>query len=744
MDYMDSNKIGQRIENKLIHALGRTISEATNDEIYKAAAECIRDDIMISWADSRKRVQEQGVKKLYYMSAEFLMGRAFSNNLINQGLYEAYREAFWEMGLDFDKITDEENDAGLGNGGLGRLAACFLDSLSTMELPVLGCGIRYEYGMFRQKIVDGTQIEMEDDWLRDGNVWEIERPELSVEVHFNGTIQENWTENGLKIEHKDYNTVIAVPYDVPIIGYKTKTPATLRLWSARSKRRFDFHSFNEGIYDKAMADQTFAETISKVLYPSDDHMQGKMLRLKQFYFLASATMQSMIKRHKAVFDDLNSLPEHVVIQINETHPALAMPELMRILMDEEDFGWDEAYGMVKKIFHYTNHTIMSEAMECWDENMFRLLLPRIYQIFPQKYLAITNGITHRRWLALANQGLYHLVREYVKGDILKDYRLFEQILPYKDDKEFCKKYEKVKRNNKIRFAKYIKEKQGIEVNPESIFDVHCKRLHEYKRQLLKCLHIIYIYQKIKKDPTCITTPITFIFAAKAAPGYARAKEIIRLIHSIQEMVNKDPDMDGKIQVVFVENYCVSVAEILIPAADISEQISTAGMEASGTGNMKFMMNGALTIGTMDGANIEIAERVGQENIFIFGDSAEGNYNKKMYHTYNPGIIFENHPGIRDVCNCLIEGNLLRYGNRKYSEIYQNLLFGEYGEADPYYILADFPSYIETYEKVYHLYVNHKDEWIKKAIVNTAKSGYFSSDRTIEQYNEKIWNLKPVK
>lgn len=338
MDYMDSNKIGQRIENKLIHALGRTISEATNDEIYKAAAECIRDDIMISWADSRKRVQEQGVKKLYYMSAEFLMGRAFSNNLINQGLYEAYREAFWEMGLDFDKITDEENDAGLGNGGLGRLAACFLDSLSTMELPVLGCGIRYEYGMFRQKIVDGTQIEMEDDWLRDGNVWEIERPELSVEVHFNGTIQENWTENGLKIEHKDYNTVIAVPYDVPIIGYKTKTPATLRLWSARSKRRFDFHSFNEGIYDKAMADQTFAEAISKVLYPSDDHMQGKMLRLKQFYFLASATMQSMIKRHKAVFDDLNSLPEHVVIQINETHPALAMPELMRILMDEEDFG----------------------------------------------------------------------------------------------------------------------------------------------------------------------------------------------------------------------------------------------------------------------------------------------------------------------------------------------------------------------------------------------------------------------
>lgn len=813
MEQVESKKIAKRIENKLIHALGTTISEATSDEIYKAAAECIREDIMTSWADSRKRVQEQGVKKLYYMSAEFLMGRAFSNNLINQGLYETYRAAFWEMGIDFETIVDEENDAGLGNGGLGRLAACFLDSLSTMELPAVGCGIRYEYGMFRQKIVDGTQIEMEDDWLRDGNIWEIERPELSVEVHFNGTIQENWTEQGLKIEHKDYNTVVAVPYDVPIIGYQTKTPATLRLWSARSKQKFDFHSFNEGIYDKAMSDQTFAEAISKVLYPSDDHMQGKVLRLKQFYFLASATMQSMIQKHKQVFDDLHTLPEHVVIQINETHPALAIPELMRILMDEEGFGWDEAYQIVKKMFHYTNHTIMTEAMECWDETMFQMLLPRIYQIIcalnekycqkirayysqddakvskmalignheirmanlcvavcrrvngvsnlhgdilkekifngsyrisPQKYLAITNGITHRRWFALANQGLYHLVKEYVKGDILKDYHLFEQILPRKDDKEFCKKYEKVKHNNKVRFAKYIKEKQGIEINPDSIFDVQCKRVHEYKRQLLKCLHIIYIYQKIKKDPSCIQTPITFIFAAKAAPGYIRAKEIIRLIHSIQKMVNEDPDMKGKIQVVFVENYCVSVAEILIPAADISEQISTAGMEASGTGNMKFMMNGALTIGTMDGANIEIAQRVGKENIFIFGDSAQGNYNKKKYRAYNPGIVFENHPGIRDVCNCLIEGNLLRYGGKKYSDIYQSLLFGEYGEADPYYVLADFPSYIETYETMYKLYTEQKEEWVKKAVINTAKSGYFSSDRTIEQYNEKIWNLKPVK
>lgn len=813
MNQTDNSEIVQRIKSKLAHSLGTTIGEATNDEIYKAAAQCVREDIMIAWADSRKRVQEQRTKKLYYMSAEFLMGRAFSNNLINLGLYEKYKEAFLEMGLDFDAITDEENDAGLGNGGLGRLAACFLDSLSTMELPTVGCGIRYEYGMFRQKIVDGTQIEMEDDWLRDGNVWEIERPELSVEVHFNGTIHENWTENGLKIEHKDYNTVVAVPYDVPIMGYKTNTPVTLRLWSATSKQKFDFHSFNEGIYDKPMADQTFAEAISKVLYPSDDHAQGKMLRLKQFYFLTSATMQSMIKKHKMVFEDLHTLPDHVVIQINETHPALAIPELMRILMDEEGFGWDEACQIVKKMFHYTNHTIMTEAMECWDETMFKLLLPRIYQIIcalnekycqkirayysqdegkisemaiignqeirmanlcvavcrringvsqlhgdilkekifhnsykisPQKYLAITNGITHRRWFGLANQELYHLADKCVDGDILKDYHLFEHLLDYKDNEEFCQKYAKIKRNNKIRFAKYIKEKQGIDINPDSIFDVHCKRVHEYKRQLLKCLHIIYIYRKIKRDPACIDTPITFIFAAKAAPGYAKAKEIIKLIHSIQTMVNSDPDMKDKIQVVFVENYCVSVAEMLIPAADISEQISTAGMEASGTSNMKFMMNGALTIGTMDGATIEIAKRVGKENIFIFGDSAQGNYNKKKYHAYNPGIIFENHPGIRDVCNCLIEGNLIRYGRKKYSEIYQSLLFGEYQEADSYYVLADFPSYIETYERMYRLYVDHQKEWVKKAVINTAKSGYFSSDRTIEQYNEKIWNLKPVK
>lgn len=807
------DRIIQKVENKLINALGTTLEDATNDDIYKATAGCIRDEIMMTWAAGRKKMEDQGVKRLYYMSAEFLMGRAFSNNLINKNRYLDYRKAFEKMGIDFDVIADEERDAGLGNGGLGRLAACFLDSLATQNLPVIGCGIRYEFGLFRQKIVDGGQIEVEDDWLRDGYIWEVERPELSVEVHFNGTIEENWTEDGLKITHKDYNTVVAVPYDVPVIGYQSQVPATLRLWSARSKQRFDLHSFNEGIYDKAMADQAFAEVISKVLYPADDHMQGKMLRLKQFYFLASATIQLMVKNHKKNRGDLHTLPEYAVIQINDTHPTLAIPELMRILMDEEGFGWDEAYQIVKKMFHYTNHTIMSEALECWDENMFKLLLPRIYQIicilnekycqklriyyandenriskmsmignnqvrmanlcvavcrrvngvselhgdilkqnlfhdsysiYPQKYLAITNGVTHRRWFGLANHRLYQLVQRYVQGDILKDYRLFSKLLPLKDDVDFCREYDRIKQENKIRFARYMKEKQGINVNPDSIFDVQCKRLHEYKRQLLKCLHIIYLYQQIKKNPEMISKPITFIFAAKAAPGYIRAKDIIRLIHSISEMLHRDPVVKDKLQVVFVENYCVTTAEMLIPAADISEQLSTAGLEASGTGNMKFMMNGALTIGTRDGANMEILEQVGEDQIFMFGASVEEIQNMKRYHTYNPGTIFEENPNIRDVCNCLVDGELLQYGKRKYSDIYQSLLFGEYGQPDQYFVLYDLPSYIETFQRAYDMYVNQHELWIQKAVINTAASGFFSSDRAVEQYNEKIWNLIPIR
>jgi starch phosphorylase len=804
------NEIKDAVERKLSHSFGTSLEEATREELYKAGAGCIRDEIMQKWSKSRKKIEDSGAKKLYYMSAEFLMGRAFSNNLINAGVFEDYKTAFKEMGFDLEEIGKEEPDAGLGNGGLGRLAACFLDSLATLDLPVIGCGIRYEYGLFKQKIIDGTQIEIEDDWLREGHVWEIERPELSVEVKFNGTVEQEWAEDGLKIHHKDYHTVIAVPYDVPIIGYQSNTPATLRLWSARSKQTFDLHYFNEGMYNKSMADQEFAEVISKVLYPADDHMQGKMLRLKQFYFLTSATMQLAVRSHKEKRGDLHTLADHAVVQINDTHPTLAIPELMRILMDEEGFGWDEAYDIVSQMFNYTNHTIMQEALECWDENMFKLLLPRIYQIictlnekycntlrtyypndegkiaymsiignsqirmanlciavcrrvngvsqlhgdiiknqlfhdsyniYPQKYLAITNGITHRRWFALSNPGLYRLVSENIEGDVLKDYKLFDKITPLANNPEFCKAYDTVKMENKKRLAKYLKEEQGIEINPNSIIDVQCKRLHEYKRQLLKCLHIIYLYKEIKRNPDFITTPITFIFGAKAAPGYTRAKDIIRLINSIGEMVNNDPEIKQKIQVVFVENYSVSVAEVLIPAADISEQLSTAGLEASGTGNMKFMMNGALTLGTMDGANVEIYEQVGKDNIFIFGATVDEINSMKQYKTYNPGNVFEQSPIIRDVCNCLISGDLPKYGKRKYSDIYQSLLFGDFGTADQYFVLYDLPSYIEEYRKVYKTYTEKHDQWVKMAVLNTAKSGFFSSDRTIAEYNDKIWHLK---
>ena len=810
----DKKLFKQEVLNNLKTQFRVALDNASQQQIYQAVAYALKEWIIEDWMDTQKTYEEKDPKILYYMSMEFLMGRALGNNLINMSMYGEVKEALEELGVDLNMVEDQEPDPALGNGGLGRLAACFLDSLATLGYAAYGCGIRYQYGMFKQKIKDGYQIEVPDEWLKNGNPFELKRPEYAKEVRFGGNIRTEYDEAAGRINfiQENYQSVMAVPYDYPVVGYGNHIVNTLRIWDAEPITDFQLDSFDKGEYDKAVEQKNLAKNIVEVLYPNDNHYEGKELRLKQQYFFVSASLQAAVAKYKKNHDDITKLYEKMTIQMNDTHPTVSVAELMRILMDEEGLGWDEAWEVTTKTCAYTNHTIMTEAMECWDENMFRFLLPRIYQIvcafnekycnkirayyshdeekvrsmaiignneirmanlcvalcrringvsnlhadilktrifkgsyqiFPQKYLAITNGITHRRWFGLANQGLYHLAKEYIKGDILKDYHLFEQFLLYKEDEEFLKKYSEVKENNKIRFAKYIKEKQGIEINPDSIFDVHCKRLHEYKRQLMKCLHIIYVYQRIKKDPECITTLITFIFAAKAAPGYTKAKEIIRLIHSVAEMVNKDPDMKGKIQLVFVEDYCVSVAEMLIPAADISEQISTAGMEASGTGNMKFMMNGALTIGTMDGANIEIAERVGRENIFIFGDSAEGNYNKKTYHTYNPGIIFENNPWIRDVCNCLIEGNLLYYG-KKYSEIYQSLLFGEYGEADPYYVLADFPSYIETYETMYRLYVDQKEEWIKKTVINTAKSGYFSSDRTIEQYNEKIWNLKPVK
>ncbi|MGI6030083.1 MAG: glycogen/starch/alpha-glucan phosphorylase [Eubacteriales bacterium] len=805
-----SQKIVENIKGKLKRHFGKNLADATKEELYKASALCIRDDIMDQWLRSREKCDAKGLKRVYYMSAEFLMGRAYTNNLINLNQQEEYREAFESIGVDIREIAGQERDAGLGNGGLGRLAACFLESLATLDLPAMGCGIRYEYGLFKQKIIDGAQVETEDNWLQDGCVWEVERPECAVEVHFNGEVKETWTEQGMKIVHHNYNTVLAVPYDVPVIGYKSKCPATLRLWSARSVEEFDIHSFNRGDYAKAMVNRELAEVISKVLYPADDHDQGKQLRLKQFYFFTSATMQSMVRTHKAKYGDLRTLPQHAVVQINDTHPTLAIPELMRILMDEEGYGWDEAFGIVSQMFNYTNHTILSEALEKWDENMFRLLLPRIYsivqelnrrycerlnqyypgdmnriadmaivaygqirmanlcvavarrvngvsqlhgdilkrdlfqdscRIYPQKYLAITNGITHRRWLALANPGLTQLMRDTLKTDFIADYTQFEKLLPYADDAEFRKKYAAIKRENKVRLAEYLKRTQNVELNVDSIIDVQCKRLHEYKRQLLKCLHILYLYNALLADPGIITTPITFIFGAKAAPGYVRAKNIIRLINAIGDLVNNDPRTKDKIQVIFLENYCVSAAEVLIPAADISEQLSTAGLEASGTGNMKFMMNGAVTLGTMDGANVEIYEQVGPDNIFIFGARVEEIENLKRYKSYRPGEVYERNLHVRDAINRLIDGSLPGVSKNQFSDLYQSLLFGDRDGADRYFVLYDLPSYIEAYAKAYETYVWDNDKWMRMAVVNTAKSGFFSSDRTILEYNEKIWELK---
>ncbi len=800
----------RNIVGKLKRHFGKTLETASMEELYKASAICIRDEIVDMWVSAKEKAEEENLKKVYYLSAEFLMGRAYINNMINLGILEKYRSAFDSLGLNLSDIANQEKDAGLGNGGLGRLAACFLDSLATLELPAMGCGIRYEYGLFRQKIVDGEQVELEDNWIEDGYIWEMERPDDAVEVRFNGEIEEVWTENHMTPVHKNYNTVLAVPYDVPVVGYQSPYPATLRLWSARAKDRFNMNFFDRGEYVKAMEERELAEVITKVLYPNDNHEQGKLLRLKQFYFFTSATMQYLVKEHKRKYGDLHTLPSHAAIQINDTHPTLAIPELMRILMDEEGFDWDSAYAIVQSMFNYTNHTILAEALECWDEQMFKLLLPRIYSIVqamnekycrwlnrffpgdmdrisrmsivaynqirmanlcvavcghvngvsqlhgeilrqqlfadeyrvsPGKFLAITNGITHRRWLAVANPGLTKLMTSVIGDGFLKDYREFEKLMPFTGDEEFLKLYAGVKQENKVRLANYLYSAQGVELRTDAIFDVQAKRLHEYKRQLLKCLHILYLYNKLHENPRFLTQPIVFLFAAKAAPGYLRAKNIIRLINAIADLIHNDPLTNSLLQVVFIENYSVSNAELLIPAADISEQISTAGLEASGTGNMKFMMNGALTLGTMDGANIEIYDQVGKDNIFIFGAGEEDISSMKRYHSYRPGEIYEKNMDVRNAVNRLIDGTLPGVSNHRFSDLYQSLLFGDYGGADPYFLLYDFASYIHAFDRARHLYQREPLTWMKKAAINTAKSGFFSSDRTILEYNDRIWHLK---
>lgn len=722
---LSKEQIKQEIINNVKNLYRKTIDEATPEEIYQAAVFAIRDVIADKWIKTHDDYRNKDVKVVYYLSMEFLMGRFLGNTVMNLMMYDEIKGAFDELGIDYNRIEDMEPDPGLGNGGLGRLAACFLDSLSTLQLPAYGCGIRYHYGIFEQKIENGYQVEVPDNWLEHGDPWAIKRNDYTIEVKFGGNVRAvEKPEGGYRFVQENYHSVIAVPYDYPVVGYGNNTVNTLRLWDAKPKNEFDLKSFNEGNYQKALEEQNLANTLTDVLYPADEHYAGKELRLRQQYFFISATVQRVIQHFKKKHTDFNQLPDKVAFQLNDTHPTVAIAELMRVLVDENDIPWDQAWEITRKVCAYTNHTIMAEALEKWPMELFSRLLPRIYQIVeeinkrycaalierfgndPQKirdmaiiadgqirmaYLAIvgshsvngvaalhteilkkqelknfyeiypekfnnkTNGITQRRWLGHANKKLADLITKTIGNGWITELTELEKLLPYAEDKAFQKEFMEIKKHNKIALAQYIKEKKGIEINPDSIFDIQVKRLHEYKRQLLNVFHIIGLYNQLKNNPGLDITPRTFIFGAKAAAGYHRAKLIIKLINSVADVINNDDSIKGKIKVVFMENYRVSLAEKLIPAADVSEQISTASKEASGTGNMKFMLNGALTIGTMDGANVEIYEEVGKDNIFIFGMTAEEVIAKYKDNSYDPWAICNINQDVRMILTSLING-----------------------------------------------------------------------------------------
>ena len=811
----EEEMLKKMIVGKVNRHFGKVMEEATPDMIYKACALTARDRIMEKWSVSHTNVKKNGNKKLYYLSFEFLMGRLLATNVLNLLQTSEYENVLKDLGYDINEIVELENDAGLGNGGLGRLAACFIDSLTTLDLPAYGCTIRYEYGLFKQKIVDGYQMELPDPWLENGNVWEIARPEETVEVKFGGQVYCDWYEGRYSFRYENEHTILAMPYDVPLCGYDSKIINKLRLWSAKSKEVMNMTEFNSGNYTRAVEERQLAEVISKVLYPEDNHTEGKELRLKQQYFLVSATLQWILREFKDRNGcDWDKLPEKVVLHINDTHPTLAIPELMRLLMDEEGLGWDYAWELVTKVFAYTNHTVMSEALEKWNVDMFKRILPRVYMIvdeinrrlmerlnwfYPndplkhqymaiiadnqvymanlclatcfavngvsklhteilkddifadyyrmdtERFHAITNGITFRRWICNCNPRLAELITSKIGKKWIKNADELAKLTKFAEDKEFQKEFDAIKHENKVRLAEYIKEHNGIEVDTNSIFDVQSKRLHEYKRQLMNILHIMAEYNALVENPNKHYYPKTYIFAAKAAPGYARAKLIIKLINSVAEVINNDARINGKIKVVFLENYSVSVAEKLIVAADISEQISTAGKEASGTGNMKFMLNGALTIGTLDGANVEMLEQVGDDNIFIFGLNAD---EVAARSRYNDGSevknIYAENAELRKVLDQLINGSLLPgAGTNQFRDLYQTLVFGDYGTPDTYMVVRDFEAYMKMHEHVSNVYEN-REEWLKKAIMNTAKAGFFSSDRTINEYNDKIWHLTPIK
>ncbi len=810
----DKDSIKASIIGKLQRYNGRTIEEASNGQIYRALASTVRDQIMQKWMISREERKTNNNKRLFYLSVEFLMGRSLYTNILNLVSLDAYKQALDELHIDVDKVLQEEPEPALGNGGLGRLAACFMDSLASLDLPAMGCSIRYEYGLFRQKIVDGQQVELPDYWLGNGNVWEMPVMEDACEVHFNGHV-EMGNENGRTVfRHVGYNTVEAVPYDMPLVGYDTSTVNSLRLWSARAPKRIDLSDFNHGHYVQASEEKELAEAISNILYPEDNHYEGKLLRLKQQYFFTSATLQYILKDFKKLNGtNWSKLPEKVVIHINDTHPGLAIPELMRLLMDEEGLGWDEAQQIVSRTMAYTNHTIMAEALEKWPEDMVKSLLPRIYQILvemnkrlcarlwnffpgeaervgrmaiiaygyihmanlcvamtfstngvsqlhgdilkqetfhdfylvmPEKFSAITNGITHRRWLMACNPELTKLICDTIGTDWVKDPELLHDLAPYADDAAFREQFEKIKHNNKVRLSNFLKEHQGAIVDPDFIFDAQSKRLHEYKRQMLNALHILVLYNRIVNDPNFTMHPRVFIFGSKAAPGYNRAKQIIRFINGLSALIAKHPRASKMLQVVFLENYDVSSAQLLIPATEISEQISTASKEASGTGNMKYMMNGAITIGTMDGANVEISEQVGMDNIYIFGMRSDTVLDMYRERNYNPMTIFETNQELRLALTQMIDGTVLPDAPSALQDLYHSLLIGDWGNmADPFFVLKDFGSYSMAQRRIDADYAD-RDKWNRMAVINTAMSGVFSSDRTIREYNDTIWHLDPLK
>ena len=791
----------------------KTLETATKQELYQAVAYTVKDVIMDQWLATRRVIDKEDPKTVYYMSMEFLMGRALGNNLINLCAYDEVKEALEEIGLDINELEDQEPDPALGNGGLGRLAACFMESLATLGYPAYGCGIRYRYGMFKQQIIDGFQVEVPDNWLKDGYPFELKRPEYCYEIKFGGHVEQSLDENGeLQFEHKDYQSVLAIPYDMPIVGYNNNVVDSLMIWDAKPVQGFSLSSFDVGDYQKAVEQENLARNLVEVLYPNDNHVQGKELRLKQQYFFVSASIRRALERLKKTHDDIHDLPKKVVFQMNDTHPTVAVAELMRILVDEERLPWDEAWNITTHCVAYTNHTIMAEALEKWPIDIFQRLLPRVYQIvdeinrrfvmeirnrypgdeekvrkmailydgqvkmahlaiaagysvngvarlhteilknqelkdfyemFPEKFNNKTNGITQRRFLAHGNPLLAGWVTKYSDKNWITDLSRVSKLKNVADDVNAQKEFREIKYQNKVRLAKYIKEHNGIDVDPNSIFDVQVKRLHEYKRQLMNILHVMYLYNKLKDDPDMEFYPTTFIFGAKAAAGYKTAKKTIKLINTVADVINNDPSINGKIKVVFIEDYKVSIAEWIFAAADVSEQISTASKEASGTGNMKFMLNGAITIGTMDGANVEMYEEVGEDNIFIFGMSSDEVIAHEHNRDYNPMAIYNNDGEIRRVLNQLVDGTYSPNDHELFRELYNSLLSNSNEVADRYFILADFRDYANTQRKI-NKYYQDKDAWTRSAILNVASAGKFSSDRTIQEYVDDIWHLDKIK